>query len=137
MAEGTQTIFGTQTKALRPLLELARECARPDWDGYGAMAVDPIALQNTEAFVRILPESIPMPEFAAEPDGAISLDWIQSRHRLFSLSIGPSKRLAYAWLDGTDKGHGVARFDGTSIPDRVLAEIRSIMGKSDACFRAA
>ncbi len=118
-------------------MELARECAQPDWDGYGAIAVDPIALQNAEAFVRMLPESIPMPEFAAEPDGAISLDWIQSRHRLFSLSIGSNKRLAYTWLDGTDKGHGVARFDGTSIPERVLAEILSIMGKSDACLRTA
>ena len=66
-----------------------------------------------------------MPEFAPEPDGAISLDWIQSRHRLFTLSISASNRLAYAWLDGTDKGHGVARFDGRTIPRRVLTNCDS------------
>jgi hypothetical protein len=87
-----------------------------------------MALQNAEMFLRALPEDLPTPEFAPEPDGSISLDWIHTRHRLFSLGVGPNDRLAYAWLDGTDKGHGVARFDGLSVPQRVLAGIQFIMG---------
>jgi hypothetical protein len=55
------------------------------------------------------------------------LDWIQSRHRLFSLSVGGSGWLAYAWLDGADKGCGIARFDVTCVPARVLEGIRSII----------
>jgi hypothetical protein len=78
--------------------------------------------------VRALPDGIPLPEFAPEPDGSISLDWILSRNRLFSVSIGHSSRLAFAWLDGADNGHGVARFDGQNVPPRVLEGIKCIIG---------
>lgn len=67
-----------------------------------------------------------MPGLAADPDGAVSLDWIVSRPRMFSVSCGPSGRLAYSWLDGTDRGHAVADFDGWTIPQRILHGIRSI-----------
>lgn len=126
-AEGTQSLFGEKAKMLSQLRALANDCAQRGWDGAGAFAIDPAALQNAEDFVRALPEGIPLPECAPEPDGAISLDWIQSRHRLFSLSIGPSNRLAHAWLDGADRGHGVDRFDGVSVPERVLSLIKSIL----------
>ncbi len=125
--EGSQALFGRTAAAISQLRKLANECAEPGWDGYGAHAIDPTALQNAEMFLRALPEDLPTPEYAPESDGSISLDWIHTRHRLFSLSVGPNDRLAYAWLDGTDKGHGVARFDGVSVPQRVLADIQSIM----------
>ena len=80
---------------------------------------------------------MPLPEFAPEPDGAISLDWIRSRHRLFSLSIGSTNRLAYSWLDGAHRGHAVAQFDGTKIPVRILQGIESIMNHGNSSLRAA
>lgn len=125
--ESSRALFGRKAAIISQLWGLAHECAEPGWDGYGAHAIDPTALRNAEMFLRALPEDLPMPECAPEPDGSISLDWIHTRHRLFSLSVGPNDRLAYAWLDGTDKGHAVARFDGVSVPQRVLAEIQSIM----------
>ena len=79
----------------------------------------------------------PVPEFAPEPDGSVSLDWIQSRTRLFSLSIGTSRRLAYAWLDGSDKGHAVSRFDGKHIPSRIQQGIREIVNYGHTSLRAA
>jgi hypothetical protein len=88
-------------------------------------------------FVRSLPDGVSLPEFAPEPDGSISLDWIQSRARLYSLSIGHSNRLAYAWLDGADKGHGVVHFDGQNVPPRVLDGIKHIVGHGYAGLRAA
>jgi hypothetical protein len=97
------------------LRALADECSKPDWDGNGACAIDLAALQNAEAFARALPDDVPLPECAPEPDGSISLDWIQSRERLLTLSIGGGNRLAYAWLDGSDRGNAVARFDGSSV----------------------
>lgn len=135
-AEKSQALFGSKTAAISQLKLLANECSQPDWDGSGAFAIDPLALLNAKNFIRALPEDIPMPEFAPEPDGAISLDWIHSRHRFFSLSIGSSNRFAYAWLDGSDKGHGVARYDGHNIPARVLAEILSIVSQAHASVRA-
>ena len=125
-AEDSQTLFGAKAGAISRLHELANECEAPGWDGAGAAAVEPQALRNAEDFLRALPPGVPLPEIAAEPDGSISFDWIQSRHRLFSLSVGSRHRLAYAWLDGTDRGHGVDGFDGTSVPPRVLFGIQSV-----------
>lgn len=136
-AEGSHALFGAKAAAISELEMIARECAEPGWDGYGASAIDLVALENAKNFVRALPESVPIPEFAPEPDGSISLDWIQSRHRMFSLSIGSTIRLAYAWLDGSDKGHGVSRFDGFSIPARILSGIQSIMSQGNATVRVA
>lgn len=116
---------------------MAADCAVPDWDGNGAYALDDAAIQNAEAFVRALPEDMPMPELAPEPDGSISLDWIASRHRVFSVSVGPNNRLAYAWLDGADKGHAVAVFDGSTIPARVRSGIESIVGHANNALRFA
>jgi hypothetical protein len=136
-AESSQALFGDKTAAISQLMTMANECAEPDWDGDNANGINSEAVTNAREFVRVMPSDLPLPEFAPEPDGSVSLDWIQSRHRLFSLSIGASNRLAYAWLDGSDKGHGVARFDRCEIPARILEGIRSIMNHGNASVRAA
>lgn len=136
-AERSQVLFGEKAAAISQLRALANKCADEGWDGAGANAISSLAVFMAEAFVRALPDGIPLPEFAPEPDGFVSLDWIQSRNRLFSLSVGTSHRLAYAWLDGADKGHAVARFDGERIPPRVLEGIKGIMNHGNASLRAA
>lgn len=114
--EHSLALFGEKAVALSRLAVLAQECAEPGWNGAAAAPLDPIAISRAGRFIRSLPDGVPLPEFAPEPDGAVSLDWIASPTRLFSLSIGRSNRVAYAWLDGADKGHGVARFDGQNVP---------------------
>jgi hypothetical protein len=136
-AERSFALFGEKAAALSQLAAMATECSEEGWDGDGAAGIDPVAVSLTTRFVRALPDTIPLPEFAPEPDGSISVDWIRSPHRMLSLSIGRSDRLAYAWLDGTDKGHGVARFDGQNVPPRVLEAIKDILGQSHVAIRAA
>jgi len=136
-AELSMALFGDKAVAISGLRMLANECAEENWDGNGAYPLHPIAVLLAEEFLRALPDDFPLPEFAPEPDGSISLDWIQSRTRLFSLSIGPSQRLAYAWLDGSDKGHAVSRFDRQQIPARILQGIREIVNHGHASLRAA
>ncbi len=133
--ERSQALFGDKTATISSLNELACECAEADWDGYGAQGMDPAAVTVAERLIRALPMDIPMPECAPEPDGSISLDWWESRYRIVSVSVSPSARLAFAWLDGTDRGHAVARFDGSAVPERLLQEIRRIM--PNASLRAA
>ena len=140
MVESTEeslALFGGKAVALSQLRTLANECAEENWDGNGACPIHPTAVFLTAEFLRALPDDLPLPEFAPEPDGAISLDWIQSRTRLFSLGIGASQRLAYAWLDGSDKGHAVSRFDREQIPARILQGIREIIDHGHASLRAA
>ncbi|HLX60178.1 MAG TPA: hypothetical protein VKX17_02735 [Planctomycetota bacterium] len=136
-AEPSRAPFGRKAAAISDLGALAGNCSKDGWDGNGASAIDPAALLNAEAFVRALPDAIPLPEFAPEPDGAISLDWIQSKTRLLSLSVGSSDRLAYAWLDGSDRGHAVAYFDGSSVPPRVLSTIESFVNHGNTSVRVA
>lgn len=136
-AEDSQVLFGSKAAALSQLNSLASETDESNWDGYGSLAMNALAKQNTENFVRALPDSIPMPEFGLEPDGAISLDWISSKHMMFSLSIGPNDRIAFAWLDGTDSGHAVARFDQRAIPAKILDGIRATMRDENATVRVA
>jgi hypothetical protein len=135
--ERSQALFGDKAAALSQLQMLAAECNEPDWDKAGASPIDIDAVINTAAIVRAIPSGFPLPEFAAEPDGSISLDWIESKNRIFSVSVNASSRLAYAWLDGSDRGHGVAQFDGKKIPLRVLEGIRDILGNGNATFWAA
>jgi hypothetical protein len=135
--ERSVALFGEKAEALSRLAALAAECAEAGWDGADAAAADPIAVSTAGRFIRRLPDGIPLPEFAVEPDGSISLDWIASRTRLFSLSIGLGNRLPYAWLDGADKGHGVSRFDGENVPPRILDDIRHIVGHGNASLRVA
>ncbi|MGH8017883.1 MAG: hypothetical protein ACREIA_06260 [Opitutaceae bacterium] len=135
-AERSQALFGAKAVAISQLRALAAECATQDWDGNDAAPISPIAVFVAETFVRALPDGLPMPEFSAEPDGAVSLDWIQSRNRLFSLSAGTSNRLAYAWIDGTDRGHAVAGFDGEHIPQRIVEGILAITNHAPAAIGA-
>jgi len=135
--ERSQALFGEKASAISQIWMLANECAEAGWDGDDALPLNRLAVFKAIAFIRVLPEGVPLPEFAPEPDGSISLDWIQSRNRLFSLSVGTGNRLAYAWLDGTDKGHAVARFDEvTGVPLRVLEGINAIMNNGQASFRS-
>lgn len=136
-SERSEALFGQKATLLSSLMQLADECAESDWDGEGAQAVDPAAVRRASEFIRALPAGVPLPEIAPAPDGSIILDWALSKRRVFSLSVGETDRLAYAWLDGTDKGHGVARFDGVRVPSRVLDGVQAVTGHGNAPLRAA
>lgn len=134
--ERSQALFGNQMRLLSELHQLADECTVDDWDGYGAEAVNAAALARAEAFVRALPDELPLPEISIGPDGAIAFDWMPHPTKTFTLSVGGSNRLAYAWIDGTDRGHAVVRFDDAEIPPRVLTELERL-NRHGSSFRSA
>lgn len=125
--EESQALFGAKAEAISQLMAMATE----------EQTANPIAVLVAENFVRVLPNSIPLPEFSIDPDGSVSLDWIETRNQIFSLSVGANSRLAFAWLDGTDKGHAVARFDGQKIPEKIIEGINSIVKNGNASLRVA
>lgn len=136
-AERSIALFGAKSAALSRLYELAGEYAKAGWDFEGAAAVPPDVISRTAEFIRALPSWVALPEIAVEPDGSLSLDWIRSRTQVFSVSIGKTSRLPYAWIDGTDRGHGVARFDESTIPSRILSGVREITNGGTVPFRVA
>jgi hypothetical protein len=135
--ERSRALFGSKASAISDLWALANDCARKGWDGGDARPVDPEAVYRAIELIRALPVHLPLPEFAAEPDGAISLDWIRSRNRLLSVSVGASDRLAFAWLDGTDRGHGVVRLVEGIAPSRLIGAIAAITDVEDVAVRTA
>lgn len=122
--EESEALFGAKCSALDALREIAIECRSDDWDSYGATAVSETALMMTERLIRTLPDDVALPEISPEPDGELSLDWTPSDTRTFSLSIGNGRRFSYAWIDGTDRGHGVASIVGNNLPTRLLRDVR-------------
>jgi hypothetical protein len=126
LAERSEALSGDKNAVLSDLATLSTEYADWGWDGDNAAPIDPVAMFFVKRFIRALPDDIPMPELAPDPDGSISLDWSESGYRLFSMSVGPSNRLAFAWLDGADKGYATAQFDGVVIPSLVLDQIRKL-----------
>ena len=125
--ERSYALFGRKASMISSLQALRAEHSEPNWDGESAKPVAEVALDAAVSFIRALPGNLPLPEIAAEPDGAISLDWAPSKHRVFTVSIGMTDRLPYAWLDGSDRGHGVARFDSEHIPQKLIEGIEGAM----------
>jgi hypothetical protein len=128
-------LFGPQTACISEILTIAAQHSQPDWNGEGADPISLLAVDRAVAFIRALPRGFAMPEISPEPDGSISLDWIEGRSRMLSISVGVTDRLAFAWSDGTDRGHAVARFDGERIPWLILDRIGHTIGH--ASVRAA
>jgi hypothetical protein len=135
--ERSYALFGRKDELLSRLNDLTREASIDDWDGEGGVAVPFCAAWNASNFIRALPDHLPFPDVAIDPDGAISLDWIENQNRVFSVSISGSARIAFAWVDGTDSGNGVARFDGVTLPPRILKEIGAFANTPDVALRAA
>jgi hypothetical protein len=136
-AEGSEAMSGNKNAVLSDLAKLGTDYADEGWDGGNAAPIDPVAMISVRRFIYALPDDIPMPELAPEPDGSVSLDWGESKTRLFSLSIGPNNWLAFAWLDGADKGHATAQFDGVNIPSLIVDQIRKLVVNARAPIRAA
>lgn len=130
--EQSQALFGRTSEAVSSLWDLAADHAKADWDGYGAKPVSLESLVLAERLIRSMPHDLPVPEFSVDPDGDISFDWIAGRQKIYSLSVGTSMRLACAWRSGSDHGHEVIRFDGQSIPQRVLFQVQHTMGQFES-----
>lgn len=135
--ERSVALFGAKSSIIDRVYEIAAECAAEGWDGAEGVAISQVAVDHAVGFVRTFPDELPLPEVAPEADGSISFDWIAGRARVFSLSVGATNRLAFAWIDGTDRGHGVARFDGDTVPTRVLDGIRELTNGRAAALRVA
>ena len=125
--ESSFGLFGRKMAVMTMLDALAASHAEHGWDGEQALPVSHAAIALAADFIRALPDGIDLPDVGIEPDGAVTLDWLPSRHRMLSVSFGGgSNRLAYAWLDGSDRGNGVVRFDRQVVPRPLMEAIAVI-----------
>ena len=53
------------------LAETAQDATVPNWDGYGARAIDARAYMQAERFLSALPTMTPVPDVSVDPDGEV------------------------------------------------------------------
>ncbi|MGQ3824242.1 hypothetical protein [Pseudomonas alliivorans] len=73
-----------------------------DWDGYGAVAIDPVTLQNAMAAAARLIGRAPAPDFTPNSNGTISFEW-ESPSGLAHLEIGKSRYAFFIRLENGRK----------------------------------
>lgn len=131
--QSSESLFGPKAQVLSRLTLTVRDLYVDDDQD----AVLPGAFRNASLLLVALPDDLPLPEIGIDPDGAISLTWLMSRSRMFSVSVNRSERMAYAWLDGSDRGHAVDRFRPPAVPPVFLSTLRLIVANDRSLVRAA
>ena len=113
--------------AIRKIDVLYYQLSENNWDGYDARPVSSQAAHQAKDLIRKLPDDFAMPIISAEPDGALSLDWMKSHSEIFSVSTGNSSKLSYAWMHNGASGHGVVELQTGIVSEGVFERIKEIM----------
>jgi hypothetical protein len=113
-----RSVLGHQ-EAFDELSEVWDECRKPDWDGYGARAVEQETLRSTYQVIESLPLGFPRPSISAQPDGQLTLEWYRSPMRTLSVSVDPDGYVHYAGLFGVEKHFGTVPLLG-GLPAKIL-----------------
>lgn len=102
------------------------EASVDNWDGHNSAAADVGSFERVTEFVDLIPDGYAAPDFSVDPDGEISIDWVVSRSRILSISVGADGSLNFAGVLGRRRMKGVEYFD-TEIPENILAAMRRIL----------
>ena len=78
--------------------ELLKHAGTENWDEEGALALDPVTVDTAQRLIDKFPSYIVRPDVAATPHGEIDFDWVVSRDVMLTVSICPSKEIAFAGL---------------------------------------
>lgn len=112
----------------RELENIFEECSSDGWDGERAKPVSKEVLQNASIFFESLPPSVELPQIAAEPDGAVSLEWYRSPEKVVSVSVNPGGQLYYAAAIGERRRHG-KESASSGVSEELPALIAEVVGK--------
>jgi hypothetical protein len=124
----SQSLGESYKDALSALYEIADQAAVPNWDGYGAVQANSLAMQQAFRLLRILPSTFRNPELSVDPDGEISFEWYLEPRRVFSISIGPHGELSYAGLFGRSDAHGTEYF-GDELPKPIVDNLNRLYSR--------
>jgi len=116
----------TAEASIVELRRLQRVAAEPNWDGYGALALDPRSAEQALRFIQALPTTVPVPDVSADPDGEVDLLWQLDPTRTISVSVGPNGRLTYAALMGTAQSYGT-EWLANEIPQPILDSLTRVL----------
>ena len=124
----SRSLFWGREGLCAELDALAADCSEPNWDGYEALPISPVALERAKCLVRAIPQDLPAPSISPEPDGAIGLDWYATPSRVCSVGCCPDGTFNYAALldDDTATGH-FSGMDEDAFPSVLSALINKVL----------
>ncbi len=134
--EDSVAFFGEKLRALHELRRVVEEARDDLAEDPDRAPVDLLTLTRAKAFLWLLPDTLPLPELAVDAEGAVILEWVPSTARMVSVAIHRGVQVAYAWLDGADRGYAVGVFDGERISPRILEAIARTKGRASS-FRTS
>ena len=103
-------VRNTAEEAIRELRRVIGQASKPNWEGYGARAIDERAYEHAIRFLQALPTTTPVPDVSVDPDGEIDLLWHVDSRKTFSVSVGPNGRLTYSGLFEDNQSYGTEWF---------------------------
>lgn len=112
--------------AQRSLSCAATEALAGNWDGYGARAVDLMAVNHALRLLRHIPAGLPAPHVAIDPDGEVSFEWHREPRSVFSVSVGPDGQLSYAGLFGRSTVRGFEAYFAGDLPSEIRSGLRRV-----------
>ena len=118
----------TAEAAIAELQRLQCTAAEPNWDGCGALPLDPRSAEHALRFIQTLPTTVPVPDVSADPDGEVDLLWQLDPTRTISVSVGPNGRLTYAALMGTAQSYGT-EWLANEIPQPILDGLTRVLNR--------
>ena len=113
-------------RALQSLKGIFDTHRQQGWDGYGALPISEDAYLEACRLIQLLPGDIEVPEFSADPRGAISFEWYRGPGWVFTLTTKGAGMVVYAGLMGEgNRAYGTQKFS-ESIPKVILQHIRRV-----------
>lgn len=92
---------------------LLEEAGTEDWDGEGALALDPETVAIARKLIDHFPSYVVRPDVAATPHGEVDFDWIISQDVMLTVSICPSGEIVFAGLFHDARLNGREPWSGT------------------------
>lgn len=77
------------------ILQIAEACNSPNWDGYGAEPIKPVAIWAALFVLEKLPRDTTVPDIVAEPTGGLGFEWENSRGSSLIISVQGDRMMAY------------------------------------------
>jgi hypothetical protein len=122
----TNLHLGRWARIYDAIIELKTLASVEGWDGEGSLPVSSDAISVTEQLLENLPSQLPLPEFGADSEGEVALDWFGPQKQSLSLSIDKNGRILFAGRVGAQPVRGkIPQYTG-GFPSEVRAHLEGI-----------
>ena len=102
-----------RTSLKREVHGLLENAGIEDWDSEGALALAPETADLAQKLIDEFPPHIGRPDVNATPHGEVDFDWVIDRNVMLTVSVGPSKEIAFAGLFHGARLNGCELWEGT------------------------